>query len=134
MFSFGGMMNPTGKNGGHTFGSMPEDKRREAASKGGKGMSVERRREIASMGGKAAHASGNAHQWTSETARVAGKKGGDAVSQDRAAVSANRAHMAEIGRKGGEAVSSDRQHMAEIGRQGGLATTAAASPIVAQHC
>jgi general stress protein YciG len=35
-----------------------------------------RQREIASMGGKAAHASGNAYKWNSETAREAGKKGG----------------------------------------------------------
>jgi general stress protein YciG len=35
-----------------------------------------RQREVASMGGKAAHASGNAHEWNSETAREAGKKGG----------------------------------------------------------
>ena len=44
----------------------------------------------------------------------AGRKGGEAVSQDRE-------HMAEIGRKGGEAVSEDRGHMAEIGRKGGEA-------------
>jgi hypothetical protein len=41
-----------------------------------------------------------------------GRKGGEAVSEDRE-------HMAEIGRKGGEAVSEDREHMAEIGRKGG---------------
>jgi general stress protein YciG len=32
--------------------------------------------EIASKGGKAAHAAGTAHQFTSEEARAAGKKGG----------------------------------------------------------
>lgn len=31
---------------------------------------------IASLGGKAAHAKGTAHQWTSEEARAAGRKGG----------------------------------------------------------
>ena len=31
---------------------------------------------IASQGGKAAHASGHAHEWTSEEAREAGRKGG----------------------------------------------------------
>ena len=35
-----------------------------------------RLRQIASRGGKAAHAKGVAHQWTSEQARVAGRKGG----------------------------------------------------------
>lgn len=38
-------------------------------------LSPERRREIASQGGKAAHASGNAHQFTSQEARVAGRLG-----------------------------------------------------------
>jgi general stress protein YciG len=41
-------------------------------------MDKERQRKIASMGGKAAHASGNAHKWNSETASEAGKKGGRA--------------------------------------------------------
>lgn len=41
-------------------------------------MDEERQREIASMGGKAAHASGHAHEFTSEEAREAGRKGGEA--------------------------------------------------------
>ncbi len=36
----------------------------------------ERQRQIASAGGKAAHEKGNAHQFTSETGRAAGIKGG----------------------------------------------------------
>ena len=75
-------------------------------------MDRTRQREIASKGGKAAHEKGTAHEFTPEEARVAGRKGGEAVS-------ASREHMAHIGRKGGEAVSSNRQHMAEIGREGG---------------
>lgn len=39
-------------------------------------MSQERRSEIARLGGKAAHAKGTAHEWTSEKAREAGRKGG----------------------------------------------------------
>jgi uncharacterized protein len=39
-------------------------------------MDENRQREIASLGGKAAHASGNAHEFTSEEAREAGRKGG----------------------------------------------------------
>lgn len=54
-----------------------------------------RHREIAANGGRAAHARGTAHEFTADTARAAGKKGG-------AITSANRAHMAEIGRKGGQ--------------------------------
>lgn len=60
----------------------------------------------------------------------AARKGGQAVSRDRAhmaeigrkggqAVSRNREHMARIGRKGGESVSKDRAHMAQIGQKGG---------------
>lgn len=41
-------------------------------------MNPERQREIASEGGKAAHQSGNAHEFTSEEARAAGRKGGQA--------------------------------------------------------
>lgn len=39
-------------------------------------MKRDRQREIASLGGKAAHRKGTAHQWTSEQAREAGRKGG----------------------------------------------------------
>lgn len=59
-------------------------------------MDESRQRAIASEGGRAAHARGTAHEFTSEEAREAGRKGGEAVSQ-------NREHMAAIGRRGGEA-------------------------------
>jgi uncharacterized protein len=39
-------------------------------------MSPFKQREIASKGGKAAHQKGTAHEWTSEEAREAGRKGG----------------------------------------------------------
>lgn len=39
-------------------------------------MSPEKQREIASKGGKAAHQKGTGHEWTSEQAREAGRKGG----------------------------------------------------------
>lgn len=58
-------------------------------------MDANRQREIASKGGRAAHQKGTAHEWTSDEARVAGRKGGEVVSRDRA-------HMAAIGREGGE--------------------------------
>ena len=57
-------------------------------------MDPSKQREIASKGGKAAHAKGTAHEFTSDEARVAGRKGGEAVSRDRA-------HMSAIGREGG---------------------------------
>jgi general stress protein YciG len=67
----------------------------EGRSRGFAAMDRDKQREIASMGGRAAHEKGTAHEFTSEEAREAGRKGGEAVSQARD-------HMAEIGRKGGE--------------------------------
>lgn len=45
-------------------------------------MNKDRQREIASLGGRAAHKKGTAHEWTSDEARLAGKKGGS-VSRGR---------------------------------------------------
>jgi general stress protein YciG len=42
-------------------------------------MERKKQREIASKGGRAAHAKGTAHEWTSEEAREAGRKGGMAA-------------------------------------------------------
>ena len=39
-------------------------------------MASDKQREIASKGGRAAHLKGTAHEWTSEEARAAGRKGG----------------------------------------------------------
>jgi general stress protein YciG len=52
-------------------GSGARKERRGFAS-----MSREKQREIASKGGRAAHQKGTAHEWTSEEARSAGRKGG----------------------------------------------------------
>jgi len=60
-------------------------------------MNAEQQREIARMGGRTAHERGTAHQFDHEEAVVAGRRGGEAVSR-------NRRHMAEIGRKGGKAL------------------------------
>jgi hypothetical protein len=62
-------------------------------------MDPERQKEIASRGGRAAHEKGTAHEWSSDEARHAGRKGGVTVSRDRA-------HMAAIGREGGESRSA----------------------------
>ena len=40
-------------------------------------MDNDKQRQIASKGGRAAHAKGTAHEWTSEEARAAGRKGGE---------------------------------------------------------
>ena len=49
----------------------PRKERRGFAS-----MSPEKQREIASKGGRAAHQKGTAHEWSSDEARDAGRKGG----------------------------------------------------------
>jgi uncharacterized protein len=66
------------------------------SNRGFASMDPYKQKEIASKGGKAAHAKGTAHEFDSDEAREAGRKGGQAVSR-------NRDHMAMIGRRGGEA-------------------------------
>lgn len=53
-------------------------------SRGFAAMPPEKQRAIASQGGRAAHASGNAHQFTSAEASAAGRKGGAATHSNRA--------------------------------------------------
>jgi hypothetical protein len=57
----------------------------DTSNRGFASMDPQRQREIASEGGKAAHASGNAHEFTSEEARRAGsmshKNDGNSQSQ-----------------------------------------------------
>jgi uncharacterized protein len=96
--------------------SEPQTDRKPASQRGFAAMERDKQRAIASKGGRAAHEKGTAHEFTPDEARMAGKKGGEVVSQ-------NRKHMAEIGRKGGERVSQDREHMAQIGRKGGEAVS-----------
>ncbi len=51
----------------------------ETQQKGTRGfasMTSDKQREIASKGGRAAHVKGTAHEWTSDEARAAGRKGG----------------------------------------------------------
>ena len=57
------------------FGSRVEGTR---AQRGFAAMDPAKQREIASKGGRAAHLKGTAHEFTSEEARVAGRKGGEA--------------------------------------------------------
>lgn len=69
---------------------------KQKSRRGFAAMPPEKQREIAARGGRSAHESGKAHEFTPEEAVAAGRKGG-------ASVSADRAHMAEIGRMGGHA-------------------------------
>jgi general stress protein YciG len=82
------------------------------AKRGFAAMDQNQQREIASKGGQAAHQKGTAHEFDSEEARRAGQKGGEAVSRDRE-------HMADIGRKGGESrQSANRAAAAKAAEKG----------------
>jgi general stress protein YciG len=76
------------------------------SNRGFASMDMGKQREIASKGGRAAHAQGRAHEFTPDEARVAGRKGGEVVSRDRA-------HMAAIGRAGGQARGRNRALQAQ---------------------
>ncbi|PJJ60823.1 KGG domain-containing protein [Hymenobacter chitinivorans] len=66
--------NNQGSNmGGNQGGNMQGSSERGFAA-----MDPEEQRRIASEGGKASHESGRGHEFTSEEAREAGKKGGKA--------------------------------------------------------
>jgi general stress protein YciG len=71
------------------------------SNRGFASMDVDKQREIARKGGRAAHEKKTAHQFTSEEAREAGRKGGQQVSRDRS-------HMAQIGRLGGKSSAARR--------------------------
>jgi general stress protein YciG len=78
------------------------------SNRGFASMDPNKQREIASKGGRAAHAKGTAHEFNSDEARDAGRKGGQAVSR-------NREHMAAIGRRGGEARGNARRQASSGG-------------------
>ena len=72
-------------------------------------MDVEKQRAIASKGGKAAHAKGTAHEFTSEEAREAGRKGGEAGALTRTAAGVGdhmQSGMRSIDRQRRRAVSA----------------------------
>lgn len=56
-----------------------------SSNRGFASMDPQRQREIASQGGRAAHEKGTAHEFSSEEAREAGRKGGQARSQNNRA-------------------------------------------------
>ncbi len=84
-------------------------------------MDEDKQRAIAAKGGRAAHASGNAHEFSSAEARVAGRKGGEAISR-------NRQHMAAIGREGGHARHANAQRQQQQMQEEPKAPAAPASP------
>jgi general stress protein YciG len=96
---------------------LSKEKNLMATSKRGfASMDLAKQREIASKGGRAAHAKGTAHEFTSDEARVAGRKGGEAVSRDRS-------HMSAIGREGGHSrgarARASQEGRTDVERSGG---------------
>lgn len=85
------------KSGGHHtskrgFASMDEDKQRAIASKGG----------------KAAHEKGTAHEFSSEEAREAGRKGGEASHGGRSASSRSSSSSSRGGSSAHHAKASSK--------------------------
>ncbi len=71
-------------------------------------MDENKQRAIASKGGKAAHASGNAHEFSPEEARRAGHKGGIEAHRRGTAHEFNSQEAREAGRAGGRARANNR--------------------------
>lgn len=78
----------------------PEIKKGKS-NRGFASMDPQRQRAIASEGGRAAHEKGTAHEFTSEEAREAGRKGGQARSES------NRARASASNNKSGSSDSSN---------------------------
>ena len=66
-------------------------------------MDRSKQREIASKGGKAAHQKGTAHEWTSDEAREAGRKGG--MASHRRKQEQGGDELSESGAQSNEAAS-----------------------------
>src|SRR6201995_4301945 len=81
-------------------------------------MDPSKQREIASKGGRAAHAKGTAHEFTSDEAPVAGRKGGWAVSRDPH-------RMSGIGREGGHSRGARARANAQGGNGNGASNNTA---------
>lgn len=74
------------------------------SGRGFAGMDPARHREIAAMGGRAVHAAGTGHEWTSEEAREAGRKGGREVAKRRGAE-----HMRAISKRSKKVAAKNRE-------------------------
>lgn len=80
--------------GGNKGGNQGGNNQSDTSNRGFASMDPQKQREIASEGGRAAHASGNAHEFTSEEARKAGSMshgGGGGGSQQSGGQGGNQA-------------------------------------------
>ena len=81
------------------------------SNRGFASMDPQRQREIASEGGRAAHEKGTAHEFTSEEAREAGRKGGMARSANRRnAMNQNNSASSSSSHGGSQGSSSGSSH------------------------
>jgi general stress protein YciG len=83
--------------GGNGTEAAGEQSVRRKERRGFASMSPEKQREIASKGGRAAHSKGTAHEWTSEEARSAGRKGGMISRGGRGRLPADEQERSESG-------------------------------------
>jgi len=84
------------------------------SGRGFAGMDEEKQREIASKGGKAAHEKGTAHEFTSEEAAEAGRKGGQARGGD-----GDSSNKSEGSSEGRGFAGMDKEKQREIASKGG---------------
>ncbi len=82
--------NQGGNQGGKDQSKDQSKDQQGTSNRGFASMDPDKQREIASKGGKAAHESGNAHEFTSEEAREAGRKGGQASGGNQGGSGGNR--------------------------------------------
>ena len=76
-------------NRNQSQGSRDNNQGQSGSGRGFASMDPDRQREIAAEGGRAAHASGNAHEFTSQEARAAGAKSHGGGSNNAASGSGN---------------------------------------------
>jgi len=89
---------------------MATNEKGESRGRGFAGMDPERQRQISSQGGKAAHQKGTAHEFDSEEAREAGRKGGMVSGgRRRARESANAQRQPEQPERSEERTGSEDQ-------------------------
>ena len=94
-----------------------QEERRESRGRGFAGMDPERQRQISSQGGKAAHQKGTAHEFDSNEAREAGRKGGQ-VSGGRRTRERNKQEGVEGPETQRSAAASEGEGESEGEREG----------------
>lgn len=107
--------------GNNQGGNKGNNQSGDTSNRGFASMDPQRQREIASEGGRAAHASGNAHEFTSEEARKAGsmshKNDGNRQSGNQGSSGGNQGSQGNQGSSGGGTRGGTPEQHAQAGRQ-----------------